>query len=155
VIGKKKELKQQPNVTAGPARGCSKTVRTDVKKEGMGVPEEDRTVNSVEGTGGRSSRYGGSTAPSSIPTPSGGGRLQLPPGEADIEALRCVTRDWLVPCLVDKFLWVHGVELKHAQKLANRVQSSLLEEGPSVPEGARSEEVRSQVNKKNQYRTLM
>jgi len=42
-------------------------------------------------------------------------RLQLPAGQPDLEALRSVTREWLVPSLVEKFLRLHGIELKHAR----------------------------------------
>jgi hypothetical protein len=33
-----------------------------------------------------------------------GTRLDLPVGEPDLEALDSVTREWLVPCLVERFL---------------------------------------------------
>lgn len=79
-----------------------------------------------------------------------GTRLQLPPGEADIQQLRSVTREWLVPRLVEKFLRVHGVELKHTRQCANRLQPSLL--GDS--DGFVPIEARSQVKKKKQYRGL-
>lgn len=119
------------------------------------MPKNDKTVNSFELTGGRSSRSGGSKRRVSTPTSSrSGGQLQLPHGEADIEALRSVTREWLVPRLVEKFLRVHDVELKHSRKLANRLQPSLPGEGSLMPAGAASKEIRSQVKKKNQYRGL-
>ena len=35
--------------------------------------------------------------------------LRLPSGEPDLEALQAVTREWLVPRLVEKFLRVHGI----------------------------------------------
>jgi hypothetical protein len=84
-----------------------------------------------------------------------GARLEIPAGQPDPEALRSVTREWLVPRLVEKFLRVHGVELKHSRKLANRLQLSLPAEGSFVSAGADSKETRSQVKKKNQYRGLM
>jgi hypothetical protein len=34
--------------------------------------------------------------------------LELPGGEPDLEALRSVMREWLVPQLVEKFLRLHG-----------------------------------------------
>ena len=39
-------------------------------------------------------------------------RLEIPAGEPDLEALRSVTREWLVPLLVEKFLREQGVELR-------------------------------------------
>jgi len=39
-------------------------------------------------------------------------KLALPSGEPDFEALRSVTREWLVPILVEKFLREQGVELR-------------------------------------------
>jgi len=39
-------------------------------------------------------------------------RLVLPDGEPNLEALRSVTRDWLVPLLVEKFLCEQGIELR-------------------------------------------
>ena len=38
--------------------------------------------------------------------------LVLPDGEPNLEALRSVTRDWLVPLLVEKFLREQGIELR-------------------------------------------
>ena len=78
------------------------------------------------------------------------GRLRLPPGKPDIDALRSVTREWLVPRLVEKFLRVHGVELKHMRQRANRLQPSLLRDSA----GAVPEEMRSHVKKKSQYEGL-
>lgn len=37
-------------------------------------------------------------------------RLTLPAGEPDLATLRSVTREWLVPRLVDKFLRQAGIE---------------------------------------------
>jgi len=37
-------------------------------------------------------------------------KLALPAGEPDLEALRSVTREWLVPLLVDKFLREQGID---------------------------------------------
>jgi hypothetical protein len=39
-------------------------------------------------------------------------RLALPAGEPDLEALRFVTREWLVPLLVEKFLREQGIEVQ-------------------------------------------
>jgi hypothetical protein len=75
-------------------------------------------------------------------------RLELPPGKPDVEALRSVTREWLVPRLVETFLSVHGVELKHVCKVVNRLQPSLLGAGPPVSAGPVSEEIRSQAKRK-------
>ena len=83
-----------------------------------------------------------------------GARLEIPAGQPDLEALRSVTREWLVPRLVEKFLRVHGVELKHSRKLANRLQLSLPAKGSLMSAGALSKHIRSQVKKKNQYRGL-
>lgn len=91
----------------------------------------------------------------SILSHPGGPRLQLPPGEPDLDALRSVTREWLVPRLLEKFLRVHGVELKHVGRLANRIQPSLLGKGPLVPgAGPVSEEIRSQAKRKRNIGTL-
>jgi len=38
--------------------------------------------------------------------------LQLPMGQPDLEALRSVTREWLVPLLVGRFLREQGFELR-------------------------------------------
>jgi hypothetical protein len=38
-------------------------------------------------------------------------RLELPAGEPDLDGLRAVTREWLVPALVEKFLREHGIQL--------------------------------------------
>ena len=56
-----------------------------------------------------------------LPRRQRGTRLELPLGEPDIEALRSVTQEWLVPRLVQKFLRMHGVELMQSQKLLNSV----------------------------------
>jgi hypothetical protein len=118
------------------------------------MPKHEKPGNNFETTS-RSSRSGGSKRQASTPTSSrGGGRLQLPHGEADIEALRSVTREWLVPQLIQKFLRAHGVELEHSRKFANRLQLSLSGEGSLLPEGTVFKEVRPQVKKKNQYRGL-
>ena len=95
-------------------------------------------------------RSGSSKRQSLLPAcPSAGGvTLQLPPGKPDIEALRSVTREWLVPRLVERFLSVHGVELKHVRNVVNRLEPSLLGTVPLVPAGPVSEEIRSQANRR-------
>jgi hypothetical protein len=47
-----------------------------------------------------------------LPGRQGETKLELPVGNPDLEALRLVTREWLVPVLVEKFLREHGVELR-------------------------------------------
>jgi hypothetical protein len=54
-----------------------------------------------------------------MPSDAQGARLLIPAGEPDIEALRSVTREWLVPRLVAKFLRLHGVQLKYSRYLAS------------------------------------
>ncbi len=39
-------------------------------------------------------------------------RLAVPAGEPNLEALGSVTREWLVPLLVEEFLREQGVELR-------------------------------------------
>jgi hypothetical protein len=125
------------------------------------MPKCKKTTIEYEGNGTRPSRLrsSGSDRQDSVPASSrGGGYLRLPPGEADIEALRSVTREWLVPRLVEKFLRVHGFELKHARKFANaanQLQPSLSGEGSLMSAGDVSKESRSKAKKKNQYRELM
>jgi hypothetical protein len=125
------------------------------------MPRNEKTTSESERNGRRSSRLrpGSSNRHDSVPASSpSGGCLRLPQGQADIEALRSVTREWLVPRLVEKFLRVHGLELKHTRKFANtanRLQLSLPGEGSLMSAGAVSKEFRSQAKKKNQYRELM
>jgi hypothetical protein len=52
-------------------------------------------------------------------------RLEIRGGEPDLAALGLVTRDWLVPLLVEKFLRKHGVELR-ASRTAARLQLNRL-----------------------------
>ena len=116
------------------------------------MSKNDKTINRSDASG-RSPATSGPVRSKrqvlSVSQPAGT-RLQLPPGEADIQQLRSVTREWLVPRLVEKFLRVQGVELKHTRQCANRLQPSLL--GDSA--GAVPKEIRSHVKKKNQYRGL-
>lgn len=44
-------------------------------------------------------------------------KIELPTGEPDIEALRSVTRDWLVPLLVEKFLFEQALSRPHDPKI--------------------------------------
>jgi len=39
-------------------------------------------------------------------------RLEFPAAEPDLEGLRAVTREWLVPALVERFLREHGIQLR-------------------------------------------
>ena len=125
------------------------------------MPKCKKTTSESERNGTRPSRLRsrGPDRQDSVPAFSrGGGYLRLPQGEADIEALRSVTREWLVPRLVEKFLRVHGFELKHTRKFANtanELQPSLPGEGSLMPAGAVSKEFRSQAKKKIQYREPM
>jgi hypothetical protein len=116
------------------------------------MPRNEKPANSAERNGKWPSRprSGNSKRQSLLPAcPSAGVvTLQLPPGKPDIEALRSVTREWLVPRLVEKFLSVHGVELKHVRNVVNRLQPSLLGTSRLVPAGPVSEEIGSQANKR-------
>src|SRR5208337_5246912 len=103
------------------------------------MPRNEKPANSSERNGKRSSRprSGGSKRESLRPAcPSGGGgRLQFPPGEPDVGALRSATREWLVPRLVEKFLHIHGFDLRHSPGFANatnRLQPSLVGEGSLI-----------------------
>jgi hypothetical protein len=125
------------------------------------MPKCKKTTSECKGNGTQPSRLRSSESDrqGSLPASSrGGGYLQLPQGKADIEALRSVTREWLVPRLVEKFLRVHGFELKHTRKFANtanELQPSLPGEGSLMPADAVSKEFRSQAKKKIQYREPM
>ena len=44
-----------------------------------------------------------------FPSRSAETKLEFPTGPPDLEALRSVTREWLVPVLVEKFLSEHGI----------------------------------------------
>jgi hypothetical protein len=74
-----------------------------------------------------------------------------------MEALRSVTREWLVPRLVEKFLRIHGFELRHSPMFANstnRLQPSLVGEGSLLSGRTATQESGLQAKKKNQYREL-
>lgn len=117
------------------------------------MPKKNRTVNSKNIVKHRPSPSDQAQRPAAKPTSHGGARLQLPPGQLDLDALRSVTREWLVPRLVEEFLRVHGIELKHVGKLGNRLQPSLL--GALVPgDGSVSEKIKSQAKRKTNIRTL-
>ena len=93
------------------------------------MAKKKRTVNGSEVTGGSAVlKCSHSERESSMPVPLGSVDLQLPAGKPDLEALRSVSREWLVPRLVEKFLRLHGVDFKHSQNfgnVANRLQLSL------------------------------
>jgi hypothetical protein len=110
------------------------------------MAKNDKTTNrsDVSGRPGVRSRSALSEAESLMPRQTGGIRLQLPPGEADIEELQSVTREWLIPRLVEKFLRVHRVQLKHSRQHATRLQPSHL--GDSA--GSAAKEIRSQAEPK-------
>ncbi|HEY4739990.1 MAG TPA: hypothetical protein VIH76_05280 [Candidatus Acidoferrales bacterium] len=59
-------------------------------------------------------------------------KLVLPHGEPNLEALRSVTREWLVPLLVEKFLCEQGFELRvrpNAEPGKTPVSDPLVVEG--------------------------
>jgi hypothetical protein len=64
-------------------------------------------------------------------------RLAIPDGEPDLEALRSVTREWLVPRLVEKFLRMHGVELRHSP-ITSATSTNRLRPAISELEGSSS-----------------
>jgi hypothetical protein len=82
-----------------------------------------RTVSDSEPNGTRPSRLRSESSERQGPVPASsrdGVRLLLPLGEPDLEALRAVTREWLVPRLVQEFLREHGVELKQPSTPVNQ-----------------------------------
>jgi hypothetical protein len=61
-------------------------------------------------------------------------RLVLPDREPNVEALRSVTCEWLVPLLVEKFLREQGIELRarpNAEPGKPPISDSLVAEGPA------------------------
>jgi hypothetical protein len=59
-------------------------------------------------------------------------RIELPAGKPDLEALRSVTREWLVPLLVEKFLREQGIELRarpNAEPGKTPISDPLVAEG--------------------------
>jgi hypothetical protein len=59
-------------------------------------------------------------------------KLALPDGEPNLEALRSVTREWLVPLLVEKFLREQGIELRarpNAEPGKTPISDPLVAEG--------------------------
>jgi hypothetical protein len=123
---------------------------TRKQKDRRSSANEDRQTCRIGGPTDMANRLGvrsrsGRCKPESLtPSQTGGARLQFPPGEADIEDLRSVTREWLVPRLVEKFLRVNGIELMHSRQHANRLRSSRL--GDSA--GAVAKEIRPQAKQK-------
>ena len=59
-------------------------------------------------------------------------RLAFPSGDPDLEGLRLVTREWLVPRLVEKFLRTHGVELRASGTSMQTLQSGKFNEKPTT-----------------------
>src|ERR1700739_795396 len=90
------------------------------------MPKSDKSINRSNARPPVTSRSGRFKRQVLSVSEPAGTRLQLPPGKAHIEQLRSVTREWLVPRLVEKFLRVQGVELKHTRERANRLPPSLL-----------------------------
>ncbi len=52
-------------------------------------------------------------------------RLEIPTGEPDLARLLSVTREWLVPLLVDEFLRERGVELKQEPMTMNQKKRTI------------------------------
>jgi hypothetical protein len=80
-------------------------------------------------------------------------RLELPAGEPDLEALRSVTREWLVPRLVEKFLCLHGVELRYSQTSVNptsRISTPVV--GSEASAGSPTQDRETLMNKKRPIR---
>jgi hypothetical protein len=69
-------------------------------------------------------------------------KLVLPDGQPNLEALRSVAREWLVPLLVEKFLREQGIELRarpNAETGATQISDPLVVEGaadPNLPGGS-------------------
>jgi hypothetical protein len=70
----------------------------------MGQPKKTARATALARDGGFSQ---GATHVTSRPSQT---RLELPAGEPDLDGLRAVTREWLVPALVEKFLREHGIQ---------------------------------------------
>lgn len=77
-------------------------------------------------------------------------KLEFPSGEPDLEALRSVTREWLVPRLVEKFLRVHGIEPRSssppvlpasANRLTPPINKSEEQQPPAYRNGRGSQNV--------------
>lgn len=120
---------------------------------GKSATKNDKTLKGSQAPDRSAASSGSGTIPTRAP--SGGTRLRLPPGEPDLDALRSVTREWLIPRLVERFLQVHGVELEHVGKLSNRLQPSLSGAGLRTPgTGPVAREIKSQVKKKTNTKTI-
>jgi len=92
-------------------------------------------------------------------------KIELPAGDPDLEALRAVTREWLVPLLVEKFLRQQGVELRARPNTSSgktpisdlyveEVGGSLCDPQPklrSMLAGARTGGVASQSGSKSKF----
>src|SRR5882757_7429984 len=70
-------------------------------------------------------------------------RIELPAGEPDLEALRSVTREWLVPLLVEKFLREQGIELR-ARPNAEHGKTPIPD--PLVVEGSARSRISSEAD---------
>jgi len=74
---------------------------------------------SRSGEGNVAQSVPGTTVEPRLPGRRGETKVQLPTGEPDLEALRSVTREWLVPLLVEKFLRERGIELRGQRSSAD------------------------------------
>ena len=70
----------------------------------MGQPKKTTRATALAGDGGFSQDAANVTSRQAQT------RLELPPGEADLDGLRAVTREWLFPALVEKFLREHEIQ---------------------------------------------
>lgn len=59
-------------------------------------------------------------------------RLEFPDGDPDLEALRSVTREWLVPRLIEKFLLAHGVELRASSAAVHSLRDQYSRRRPTT-----------------------
>ena len=76
--------------------------------------EKNRTNGKISPTEQGNLDKGESPAPvkAHLPGRRAETKLEFPIGRPDLDALRSVTREWLVPLLVEKFLREQGVELR-------------------------------------------
>jgi len=70
----------------------------------MGQPKKTTRATALARDGGSSQEAANVTSRQAQTT------LELPVGEPDLDGLRGVTREWLVPALVEKFLREHGIQ---------------------------------------------
>jgi hypothetical protein len=93
--------------------------------------QEDRVKQNQR----ENSRIRGTDGPTETVTAQRETKLVLPDGESNLEALRSVTRDWLVPLLVEKFLREQGIELRarpNAEPGKTRIFDRLVVEGSAT-----------------------